>query len=284
MNPVESLRMTPGEITAKRLLKAAWRRVIDIPHRISWDLNSGYSHKNKENIRKFKDTHQKQRCVIIGNGPSLKNMDLSLLKDEFTFGMNRIYLLFDQISFEPTYFVSINELVLNQFSAEISELTMPKFINWNTRKKFDRDDETIIFLKDTFNLTDAFSTELSKRIFSGGTVTFVALQLAFYMGFEEVYLIGIDHNFSQKGVPNTVELRKATEDADHFHPQYFPAGSKWQLPDLLRSELAYSSARQYYEANGRKIIDATVDGKCNIFIKGDYYSIFSGNGDQTVHE
>ncbi len=37
--------------------------------------------------------HHGQRCFIIGNGPSLQRTDLTKLKDEFTFGMNRIYLV-----------------------------------------------------------------------------------------------------------------------------------------------------------------------------------------------
>ncbi len=275
MIPAENERMKLGELTPGRVLKAACRRFVDIPHSVIWDFNLSGSNINKENLRKYKDIHKGERCVIIGNGPSLKSMDLSCLKNEVTFGMNRIYLLFDQIPFEPTYFVSINELVLKQFSDEISQLTMPKFINWNTRANFDLNDKSIMFLKDTLKLTDEFSTDLTGRIFSGGTVTFVALQIAYYMGFDNVILIGVDHSFSQKGIPNTVELRKAAEDQDHFHPQYFPAGSKWQLPDLLRSELAYSIARGYFEREGKKIIDATINGKCEVFEKGDFYSIFS---------
>ena len=275
MIPVENERINLSELTPDRLFKAAWRRFIDMPHRIMWDLNSSVANINKKKIRKFKDIHKGERCVIIGNGPSLKAMDLSVLKGEVTFGMNRIYLLFDRIPFEPTYFVSINELVLRQYSGEISQLTMPKFINWNTRANFDLTDKSIIFLKDSLKLTDEFSTDLSGKIFSGGTVTFVAMQIAYYMGFDKVILIGVDHNFSQKGIPNTVQLKKSSEDLDHFHPQYFPAGSKWQLPDLLRSEFAYLVARKQFEQDGRKIIDATIDGKCEIFEKSEFNSIFS---------
>jgi len=64
-------------------------------------------------LAQYKDKHRGQRCVIIGNGPSLNKMDLSFLKNEITFGMNRIYLLFDKWDFTPTYYVSVNPLVFH---------------------------------------------------------------------------------------------------------------------------------------------------------------------------
>ncbi len=79
-----------------------------------------------------------QRCFIIGNGPSLKQTDLTKLKDEFTFGMNRIYLLFPELGFNTTYFVSINDLVIEQCAQEIAALPIPKFISWHSNRHFQR--------------------------------------------------------------------------------------------------------------------------------------------------
>ncbi|HTX92070.1 MAG TPA: hypothetical protein VMC09_12725, partial [Anaerolineales bacterium] len=118
-------------------------------------------------------------------------------------------------------------------------------------------------------------TDVTRPIYGGGTVTFAALQLAYYMGFETVILIGVDHNFVDRGTPNTTVLRTSDRDENHFHPDYFPAGSKWQLPDLRRSEIAYEIARQAYERSGRQILDATVDGHCQVFEKVEFESLFS---------
>ena len=262
------------EISPERVYKAGLRRIKDFPHKLLWNSAALSSTKNRERLNSYQDRHNGERCVIIGNGPSLKNMDLSLIKDEITFGMNRIYLMFSETDFRPTYFVSVNDLVLKQFAAEISALEMPKFINWNLRSEYDQLDPKTIYIKTLLGLKDGFSKNIYRPIYSGGTVTYIALQIAFFMGFSEVVLIGIDHKFSDKGVPNTVELRKDAVDKNHFHPQYFPEGSKWQLPDLQRSELAYLEARKAYEKSGRTIYDATVDGKCNVFLKKDYNSIF----------
>ena len=101
----------------------------------------------------------------------------------------------------------------------------------------------------------------------------VALQLAYFMGFSEVILIGVDHNFVEKGTPNKTEVRTAETDQSHFHPQYFPRGVRWQLPDLQRSEQAYALARAAFERAGRKILDATVGGRCPVFERVAYEKV-----------
>jgi len=210
----------------------------------------------------------------MANGPSLKTTDLSLLQNEITFGMNRIYLLFDQLPYTPTYYVCINEIVLEEFASDIQNLPMPKFLNWNRRRFFTTSDPNTLFLRSSLSLTDHFGYEPGQALFSGGTVTFTTLQLAYFMGFQEVILVGLDHSYAEKGTPNKLEVRSEEKDQSHFHPNYFPKGVRWQLPDLLRSEVAYQMARDAFEADGRKILDATIGGKCPIFEKVEYHYIF----------
>src|SRR4030066_2585922 len=69
-----------------------------------------------------------QRCFIIGNGPSLRQTDLSKLRGEFTFGLNRIYLLFPELGFSTSCLVAVNDLVLEQCAAEMRSLDTHKFI------------------------------------------------------------------------------------------------------------------------------------------------------------
>jgi len=94
-------------------------------------------------------------------------------------------------------------------------------------------------------------------------VTFVAMQLAFHMGFREVALVGCDHNFATKGTANAV-VEGGEKDPNHFDPNYF-AGVKWQLPDLVQSEIGYMMAGQAFEAAGGRIVNCTEGGKLEIF-------------------
>ena len=228
--------------------------------------------KSRGRIHEFRQIHQGQRCFIIGNGPSLKDTDLSRLKNEFTFGMNRIYLLFPELGFTTTYFASINDLVIEQCAGDIAALPMPKFIAWHSNRHFQRFPEDLSFLYTTYT-GPQFAFDMTRRIWEGATVTNVALQLAFYMGFEQVILIGVDHNFTSKGEANKTVVSDGA-DPNHFSPAYFGKGFRWQLPDLETSEIGYRLARKTYENAGRQVLDATAGGKLTIFPKVEYNSLF----------
>jgi hypothetical protein len=130
----------------------------------------------------------------------------------------------------------------------------------------------MMFLHTTYT-GPKFARDARGRLWEGATVTYVALQLAFYMGFQTVVLIGVDHNFTTKGKPNTTVVSQG-DDPNHFHASYFGKGYRWQLPDLETSEIAYQMARRAYEADGRQVHDATVDGKLTVFPRVDYNDLF----------
>jgi hypothetical protein len=268
-----------GELSFNRIKDAIWRRIADLPDALAWDSPSGHTYRHR--LQQMKNRHLGRRCFILGNGPSLAKMDLSPLRREVTFGLNRVYLLCQQNDFWPSYYVCVNELVLTQFADEIQSLPMTKFLNWNARHLFTQSDPTINFVKMRLGFSDRMQRDVTKQIDGGGTVTFAALQLAFFMGFETVVLIGVDHHFADRGIPNQVILRTSGRDENHFHPDYFPPGSKWQLPDLRRSEVAYAIARTEFEKVGRRILDATVDGHCQVFEKVEFMSLFPRPGDQS---
>ena len=230
--------------------------------------------RSQQALGTYKDSHKGERCFILGNGPSLNNTDLDLVRNEVTFGLNRIYLLFPKVGFQTTFLVSVNDLVLQQTSEEMKALQMPKFITWRARKWL-RHDPNTIFIDSDFTGPENFTLDAAGRIFEGFTVTYVALQLAFYMGFEQVILIGVDHNFATKGNANEAIVSQG-DDPNHFATNYFGKGFKWQLPDLEGSERAYTLARDAYQAVGRQVLDATVGGKLTIFPKVDYKTLFKG--------
>ncbi len=226
---------------------------------------------SKQRLAAFKDLHKGERCFIIGNGPSLKLTDVSKLAGEITFGMNRVYLAFSDWGFETTYYVASNDLVIEQCAEDIMGLPMPRFLSWRSRNVI-TPKEDIVFLHTTYTGAK-FSTDVRHRIWEGATVTYVAMQLAFFMGFEQVILIGVDHSFQSKGSPNTTVVSQG-DDRDHFDPGYFGKGFRWQLPDLETSERAYRLAREAYKKAGREILDATIGGKLTVFPKADYPSLF----------
>jgi hypothetical protein len=267
------MKQTIKRITPQPLWNAA-RSAYDALVRLP-DLPAAYLHpwrrKSRKRLAALRDIHKGERCFIIGNGPSLRVTDLKKLHNEFTFGLNRIYLLFPELGFTTTYFVSMNDLVIEQCAGEILALPIPKFLTWRSRRFLSPTKDTH-FLYTTYT-GPKFARDVAGRLWEGATVTYVALQLAYHMGFEKAILIGVDHNFVTKGDANKTVTSQG-DDPNHFAPNYFGKGFKWQLPDLETSERAYCMARAAYEADGREVLDATVGGKLTVFPKVDYNGLF----------
>lgn len=268
-------------------VKATLKQVIPLP---AWtflhktysglvhlpDLPAAYLHPwrraSMDNLAGLKNIHQGKRAFIIGNGPSLKQTDLGKLKNEFTFGLNRIYLMFPELGFGTSYFVAVNDLVIEQCLQDICALPMPKFLSWRTHASFPPGALPANFLYTTYD-NPAFARDVRWRVWESATVTYVALQLAFHMGFGQVILVGVDHNSFVPGKANTTIVSQG-DDPNHFNPAYFGKGFRWQLPDFETSEIGYRLARKAYEADGRQVMDATLGGKLTIFPKADYQSLF----------
>ena len=243
------------------------------------ELPAAYLHPwRRESMRRLaalKNIHKGKRAFIIGNGPSLKQTDLRKLRNEITFGMNRIYLAFPDLGFSTTYYCVSNDLVVEQFVDDIVSLSIPKFVAWRSRRHFSstlQSSSLPTFVYTTYT-GPRFATDARGRVWEGATVTNLAMQIAFHMGIEKAILIGVDHNFESKGEANKTVVSQG-DDPNHFASNYFGKGVKWQLPDLDTSEIGYALAREGYRKAGREIVDATVGGKLTVFPKVDYESLF----------
>lgn len=254
-------------------------RLADMPGLLlhPWKLESN------RRIMKYQNRYSGKRCFVIGNGPSLKNTDMTFLKNEITFGMNRVYLAFAEWKFQTSFLVSINDLVIEQSREDFRNLSIPKFFSWRSRNLLfpeGEPDENTHFLYTTYT-GPKFSNQLKSRFWEGATVTYVCLQLAYCMGFQEVYLIGVDHNFETRGKANQTVISSG-DDPNHFSPEYFGKGFRWQLPDLETSEGAYRLADTHYRQGNRQILDATLGGKLEVFPKVEYSELFKVDHDKHI--
>lgn len=262
------------EYNYARIRNALVRRFEDISLKWYWLTHPDFAKQNNERIRSFKDRYKGQRCFVLGNGPSLKQTDLTKLKDEICFGANRIYLIKEDVDFEPSFIASIDAKLLAQFCDEISAQPMPKFISWKYYKYF-KGDENTVFIK--LNYDKKFSPDLTDYCWGGHTVTFINLQLAYYMGFSDVVIIGCDHSYAGAGAPNT-DVKIEGKDENHFSDKYYVKGHTFRIPDWKNQEYAYALARDAFEKDGRRVVDATIGGKLQVFPKIDYNSLFDGKG------
>lgn len=252
---------TESPILAQRPTTNPYRHAAyEVWNRLKWDLHPE-SWRSRKKLKTWKDKYLEDKAVIVCNGPSLLKSDLSLLEGVFTFGLNKINLLFDKSSFRPSCIVAVNPFVIEQNAEFYSQTDIPLFLS-SYAINFVRSHNNVAFLHSSRQFK--FARDCSISVYLGYTVTFVAMQLAFHMGFKDTALIGCDHNFATKGPPNKT-IASGERDENHFDPNYFAGGVKWQLPDLSSSEISYMLARDVYQAAGRNIVNATEGGCLEIF-------------------
>jgi len=211
--------------------------------------------------KELSNKHKGEVGLVVGNGPSLKEIPLDFLGKYPSFGTNRIYLL---DGFIPTYYAAVNSLVIEQFSSEINLMECEKFVTARFLM-----DGTIASAHPLYSSTlPCFSRHPDDYVYEGYTVTYVCLQLAYFMGFETVLLVGVDHSYEFKGGANALSQAKG-DDVNHFHPDYFGDGVLWHTPDLEQSKWAYQMAKTVFEADGRKILNLTPGSALDVFEKGD---------------
>ena len=227
--------------------------------RLRWDMRPE-SWRSRRRLQTLRNTHVGKKAIILCNGPSLLKVDFDLASRAFTFGLNKINLLFDKTGFRPSCVVSVNPFVIEQNTDFFNSTTIPLFLDSNAYGVV-RSRDNVTFLHSS--PIRRFSKDCSVSIYQGHTVTFVAMQLAFHMGFSEVALVGCDHNFAVKGPANKTVV-SGDKDESHFDPYYFAGGVKWQLPDLFQSEVSYFMAKQIFEAYGRQLVNCTEGGKLDL--------------------
>lgn len=228
--------------------------------RFRWDMSLD-SYRSRAKLKQWKNRFPGGKAVILCNGPSLLKTDWSLLQGNFTFGLNKINLLFEQNSYRPNCIVAVNPYVIEQNIDFYKTTRIPLFLD-SAAQKYLRIRTNVCYLHSSSQ--PKFARDVSVSLQQGFTVTYVALQLAFHMGFRDVALIGCDHNFAQKG-PASQTIVANGQDESHFDSRYFSNGMKWQLPDLAASEYYYAMASEAFEEFSGRIINCTDGGKLEIF-------------------
>jgi len=239
-----------------------------------------------KNASEFYGRHAAQRCFILGNGPSLNKIDVGKLRSEITFGVNSIFIMSRTNGFRPSYYVVEDNLVFSENVKEIDAYDgVVKILPKQYAEKLSHPDECHVFDMDTsfYNKRNAntyavpqFNTTDESRFYCGQSVTYINMQLAFYMGFSEVILVGMDFSYSkpQSHEQSGNHIHSHGDDPNHFHKDYFGAGKTWKDPRLGRVLRSYMRAKFEFESAGRRILNATPGGEFELFTRVDFNALF----------
>lgn len=277
MNKIKGFIKNPGVKLKYMMSEVNQRRYA---FRYLW-LHKGFTFtQNEKRLLELDNIHRGKRCFIIGNGPSLNHLDLRLMANEFTFGVNAIYTNYEKMGFYPNFYVVEDIYVAEDRAHEINRYHESlKFFGNYLKYCMEADANTYwlnVKLYGWYKDFPRFSEFAAKKVYAGGTVSYICMQLAFYMGFEEVYLVGFDHSYviPQDAVTKGTSILSTGDDPNHFNSDYFGKGKRWHDPKVDRMEEAYKRAREHYEKNGRKIYNATFGGKLEVFERVDYSTLF----------
>lgn len=170
----------------------------------NWESKHFEKTKYGKRLARLKDSHKGEKCFVIGNGPSLTAHDLQVLHENGVpcFGTNRVFKIFDQTDWRPTYYVSEDIIILRGIQKEVSEIPAElKFIPINLKwfEGVDIDDAAYFYMDYKSEFADSFglSTDVPHSVRCRSTVTTTCIQLAIHLGFSEIYLLGVDHNFAK---------------------------------------------------------------------------------------
>lgn len=223
-----------------------------------------------EKMKELKNVHEGERCFIIATGPSLSIQDLEKLNNEKTFSMNSICLLEEDTNWRPTYYGIQDMGVYNSLKDQITQFckdVQGVLIGDNLAKKIDFSKDNYVFPINFLNhmlehrkYHSKFSDNAYSVVYSGYSITYSLLQIAVYMGFKQIYLIGADCNYP-------INMKHHFKEYSYVDPSFSEAHD--------RMIAAYKVAKKYTETHNVKIYNATRGGMLEVFERVNLDNVLS---------
>lgn len=229
-------------------------------------------------LMRYREIHRNQTAMIIGNGPSVDIELLPRMQRFVTFTCNKFYMCYPRTHFRPNYTMVVDNQMLGDWGDSIHQ---------NADSTVFSADHTLVnrhpngvYLPLTNKRNFTFSDlSTDKYIDSGGSVVVAAIQLAFFMGFKQIYLYGVDHSFKQTSTSRHLNNQgMVSGDGNHFISNY-RQGRPWYPPDILAIELAFKVCCDFLDARNIELVNLTPDSQLKV-VPSDRLSSLIGIGDE----
>ena len=224
-----------------------------------------------------------KECYIIGNGPSINNVNWSKINEFDTFGVNAVYLLQPEIKKIPTYYIVEDVYVAEDRQDEIKKVKRGEIeIYPNYLKYLFKDKANAVFVNVFFYYGRLFKPRIGRSIdhglFVGGSVSHLCIQIAMHLGYEKIHIVGMDHNYV---VHETVEsigtkiYSKKDDDPNHFSPKYFGKGKRWHEPNMIRMECTHDFLNFEAKKKNIQIYNCFKESGLSSYTKSDVHGVYS---------
>jgi len=234
--------------------------------RVFYDEVSNYLYhrqfeKCSKEVKKMHNKHKGDRCFIVATGPSLNSTDLNLIRSEIVFGVNTAFQTLNKYHISSDYYVVSDRIMWDVYNRVLMLLDTRLFLGYVASRHYFRDGwngfkkkgKEPLIMKGKGGL--GFSKDIAQYIdIDIHTVVYLALQIAYYLGFKEVYLLGCDCDYS----------------GGHAGGLGFVDSSKIQIGNTEKEFWGkifwgYEVCKREFEKDKRKIYNSTVGGKLEVF-------------------
>lgn len=262
-----------------RYVKKTMNRMRIVQHLCYYNIlgffrSHGLFHNNNSlRLARLKGSHKGERCFLIGNGPSLTGEDLNLLKDEYTFGTNMVYKIFDQTEWRPSFHCVSDTIYASKLGTELSEMVKaPLFTTERTYRRMRKKPIDTTYVHTIQTELYKVRGNIQAYCMIKATVLSLAAEMAFHMGFSEIYLLGVDctnpHDKGGHFTDNYATKEVAETDINRIKMRMNAKSlTKKQIGDHIidRSMKVYSLLDRYASKHGIRIYNATRGGNLEIF-------------------
>lgn len=244
-------------------------------NKVKKSLGLSFTDQYMKQMHKFKNIHKGERCFITCTGPSLMISDLERLSNEYTFGVNSIVRAYEKTDWRPTYYCLVD---LYAFGEYLKNNEVPgnnlaienAFLHYRTQLASPVGNELYVPIsyrnhteKNMKKGSIKLSSDPAVCIYDCFTVTNMAIQMAIYMGFKDIYIIGADCSYT----PDKMHFMETKGIDDKQRNARY-------LPEAVRLSIkGYEAAYEFAKRKGVNIYNATRGGMLEVFPRVDFDTI-----------
>lgn len=270
----------------KQLNNELWMRTFGFDNMIS-ELQLAVIEKefpdNRSRLEALKDTHQGERCFVIGNGPSLTAKDLDKLKEKniFCFASKGIYNIFENTDWRPDVwgvsdldYIKVKKDKLDDLDGFTKLVCAQAFIHDGVKIK----DAIYYPFIQAERTPKFFNRDVIRGVHFYGTITGKLINFAVYMGFTEIYLLGCDNSLPLKNDKEGKVVIDTSKEL-HFSDKYYANKTERELAyknvdnplGILRYVTdSFKDIKYHCDALNIKIYNATRGGELEVFPRVDF--------------
>lgn len=236
----------------------------------------------------YRNTHAGQRLFILCCGPSIQQMDLTVLRNEVTMAVHGFYLHKDIKIIRPQYYCNapfhygadweldyvkeVKKYIGN--SHYFYGITDKKMIE--TSGVYDEEEVNYYWYGSDSLLYEEI--DFCNGIMPIQSVSILCIQLALYMGFKEIYLLGTEHD--------TIVTNKYTHFYNYFDSIDSPNNGETDPQGNMNNTFGYMLRCTYTlweqykvlkklaDKKGVKIYNATPAGVLDVFERVDFEALW----------